>query len=329
MIVMKARHECEARLRALFPDKIAADLPATAEIGSEDVGEWIRAGSAFVVRQHAAVVRARAFFDFGHLSRVLHDDEIVVEHKHRWNQARQRTSVQRYLGEIDSTVFYWRQVNLAALRPDLPQLPVPQNLRADSVFIDHMWVGPDDTIQTFHQDNHDDTIVNHNLFMQCQGTKYVAIAPPCDSQVFRSRPLVPHSCRHSSASPFDAAVQLACSSLSHTVLGPGDMLYMPGQYWHYLRSLSPSISVSRWWFGNRIAETIYMVASGGVVRMTNGTLGSDEWHRDLSDLGGQEVLVAMLARLSDHLRYVVMLSLIRAYGECAADTTCSVRYGAR
>jgi lysine-specific demethylase 8 len=30
------------------------------------------------------------------------------------------------------------------------------------------------------------------------------------------------------------------------VLGPGDSLYMPSGWWHYVRSLTPSISVNFW-----------------------------------------------------------------------------------
>ncbi len=32
-----------------------------------------------------------------------------------------------------------------------------------------------------------------------------------------------------------------------TVLGPGDGLYIPARHWHYVRALSPSISVNFWW----------------------------------------------------------------------------------
>jgi hypothetical protein len=32
-----------------------------------------------------------------------------------------------------------------------------------------------------------------------------------------------------------------------TILAPGDCLYIPRGWWHYVRSLSPSFSVSFWW----------------------------------------------------------------------------------
>ena len=33
----------------------------------------------------------------------------------------------------------------------------------------------------------------------------------------------------------------------HTILGPGEMLYIPPLVWHYVRSLETSFSVSFWW----------------------------------------------------------------------------------
>ena len=43
--------------------------------------------------------------------------------------------------------------------------------------------------------------------------------------------------------PQFAKVEGCCEA----VLGPGDALYVPKGWWHYVRSLSPSFSVSFWW----------------------------------------------------------------------------------
>lgn len=44
--------------------------------------------------------------------------------------------------------------------------------------------------------------------------------------------------------------------LQETLLCPGEILFIPGNYWHSLRSLDPSISVSCWWRVHRIADLV-------------------------------------------------------------------------
>ena len=48
------------------------------------------------------------------------------------------------------------------------------------------------------------------------------------------------------------------------VLGPGDALYIPRHAWHYVRSLSPSRSVSFWWGAKMALRTDDGAAGGGV-----------------------------------------------------------------
>lgn len=40
--------------------------------------------------------------------------------------------------------------------------------------------------------------------------------------------------------------EFAAAKFTHAVLQPGDMLFIPARYWHYVRSLSTSISVNFW-----------------------------------------------------------------------------------
>ena len=40
---------------------------------------------------------------------------------------------------------------------------------------------------------------------------------------------------------------LARTPYSETILGPGEMLYIPWGCWHYCRSLTASVSVNVWW----------------------------------------------------------------------------------
>lgn len=45
----------------------------------------------------------------------------------------------------------------------------------------------------------------------------------------------------------DKFPQFKQAKYSETILRAGDVLYIPPKYWHYLRSLETSFSVSFWW----------------------------------------------------------------------------------
>src|SRR5262249_8863292 len=155
--------------------------------------------------------------------------EIVVEHKYRWVKRKKNTTVGEFIRSIDATEYYWRQVEISALGLEISAFPVLHR-RIDTVWFDHAWIGPSGTVQTFHQDNHDDFIVNCNAFMQMQGIKYAALASPTDSKFFHPDGSIPGGV--SSASPFAPELRKDAASLSHAVLLPGDLLFIPERWWH-------------------------------------------------------------------------------------------------
>ena len=46
---------------------------------------------------------------------------------------------------------------------------------------------------------------------------------------------------------FKAAYGLRAFAHVDFILGPGDALYLPSDHWHYVQSLTSSISISFWW----------------------------------------------------------------------------------
>ncbi|KAM0420561.1 hypothetical protein ACHAPT_011607 [Fusarium lateritium] len=150
--------------------------------------------------------------------------------------------------------FCWVDVPLHPTTPSIDQAPldVPQ-LNA--------WFGPARTITPLHTDGY------HNLLCQAVGTKYLRLYPPSATPVMQPRS-PEHGVDMSNTSGLDVGVlegwderpegvseedvrrmreELEGVEYWECVLEPGDTLVIPIGWWHYVRSLSVSFSVSFWW----------------------------------------------------------------------------------
>ncbi|KAL7933661.1 WD40 repeat-like protein [Trichoderma chlorosporum] len=123
------------------------------------------------------------------------------------------------------------------------------------------WFGPAKTITPLHTDGY------HNLLCQVVGTKYVRLYSPEETKRLRPRGME-HGVDMSNTSELDIGVlegwddednedgvkewdsirkELKDVPYWEAILGPGDTLVIPIGWWHYVRSLSISFSVSFWW----------------------------------------------------------------------------------
>jgi len=108
----------------------------------------------------------------------------------------------------------------------------------------HVWIGPGGTVSPAHTDK------KHNVLCQVAGHKYVAVfAAEESARLYPDpAPMLHNTSRVDLDAPdleqFPGVRQLRGQ---HTVLGPGEMLYIPPLVWHYVRSLEQSFSVSFWW----------------------------------------------------------------------------------
>ncbi|NWW89580.1 KDM8 demethylase, partial [Rhynochetos jubatus] len=106
------------------------------------------------------------------------------------------------------------------------------------------WFGPEGTVSPLHQDP------QQNFLAQVFGRKYIRLYSPQESEN-----LYPHESQmlHNTSQvdvedpDFSKFPKFRKAAFQSCVLMPGQVLFIPVKYWHYVRSLDISFSVSFWW----------------------------------------------------------------------------------
>ena len=106
------------------------------------------------------------------------------------------------------------------------------------------WFGPMGTVSPLHHDP------KHNLLAQVVGQKYIKLYSydQTDNLYPHEGYLLNNTSQVDVETPdLEKFPLFGRTSALECVLKPGEMLYMPPKYWHYVRSLSISFSASFWW----------------------------------------------------------------------------------
>uniref|UniRef100_A0A8C6XNG7 JmjC domain-containing protein 5 n=1 Tax=Naja naja TaxID=35670 RepID=A0A8C6XNG7_NAJNA len=106
------------------------------------------------------------------------------------------------------------------------------------------WFGPSGTISPLHQDP------QQNFLVQVMGRKYIRLFSPDQSEK-----LYPHEGHllHNTSQvdvedpDFVKFPKFKEAAFQDCILNPGEVLFIPASYWHYVRALDTSFSVSFWW----------------------------------------------------------------------------------
>nr|XP_054525025.1 bifunctional peptidase and arginyl-hydroxylase JMJD5 isoform X5 [Pan troglodytes] len=106
------------------------------------------------------------------------------------------------------------------------------------------WFGPQGTVSPLHQDP------QQNFLVQVMGRKYIQLYSPQESGA-----LYPHDTHllHNTSQvdvenpDLEKFPKFAKAPFLSCILSPGEILFIPVKYWHYVRALDLSFSVSFWW----------------------------------------------------------------------------------
>ncbi|XP_004507119.1 lysine-specific demethylase JMJ30 isoform X1 [Cicer arietinum] len=106
------------------------------------------------------------------------------------------------------------------------------------------WFGPAGTVTPLHHDPH------HNILAQVVGKKYIRLYPASMSdELFPYSGTMLSNSSQVDLDDIDESKFAEVQDLEFVdcILEEGEMLYIPPKWWHYVRSLTTSLSVSFWW----------------------------------------------------------------------------------
>lgn len=129
------------------------------------------------------------------------------------------------------------------LRKDIATPPYCSLANTDTLII-NAWFGPQGTVSPLHHDPY------HNLLSQVVGEKFIRLYSPSESDN-----VYPHEGKMLNNTSqvdvehpdYEKYPRFLTATYHECILQYGEMLYIPPLWWHYVRSLSVSFSVSFWW----------------------------------------------------------------------------------
>lgn len=149
-------------------------------------------------------------------------------------------------------VAYMSQHHLLHQAEELQSLlAIPPYMLGRDLLPANVWIGTRGTVTTLHSDPSD------GLLCQVAGWKYYRLyaldqTDKLYATLLRGRSTNSHGTSpvrvEGPQEPLDAFPAFADAEYVEGILAPGDMLFIPKSVWHYVRSLTTSVSIS-FWFG--------------------------------------------------------------------------------
>lgn len=113
----------------------------------------------------------------------------------------------------------------------------------ESSVLTHAWFGPVGTVSPLHHDPY------HNLFAQVMGSKYIRLYNRDSKYMYPNKDTILDNTSQVDLEYVneDKFPRFFDNDYYECVLNAGEMLYVPYKWWHFVKSLATSFSVSFWW----------------------------------------------------------------------------------
>ena len=238
------------------PEGSFREIPRVENLTEQDfVKNYLRKCQPVVITQAARNWPAMKTWSFDYFRSLNSDFEVTLEEGNvmQGKTSFRSISFRDYLTEIEQTnsqsapkkgrAGYLSVFNIFQRFPELAN-EVDFSLMANHKLINHAagWIGPAGTVTGYHIDWAD------NVFVQVVGRKFIKIVSPDQrkrmypSSKYDSNTLM--SSIDADNYDQDRYPEFAKVDAMYTVVEPGEMLFNPRGWWHYVRSLTPSISVN-------------------------------------------------------------------------------------
>lgn len=168
--------------------------------------------------------------------------------------------------------------NLLKIRPELKKDVIFNDVTGGKVlqWLPYMFFGGEGSSTR----NHFDIDMSHVFITQFQGYKRIWVFPNEQSDLMYKLPYNFHSITNLKTSNYDEYPALKLLDGYEAVIGPGETLYMPAGWWHYIQYDTEGYSISVRAFANSLSEKIKGARNLFVTRHFDDTMRKifkDKW----------------------------------------------------
>jgi hypothetical protein len=172
----------------------------------------------------------------------------------------EQMSLGKFLDLLDGTTpsefkYYLAQAPIKVVFPSLwDDVVVPFQSEELSMRETNLWFGPSGTISPLHFD------LVHNFLCQVSGTKRLILFSPDQSECLYPFPegsQIPHLSQVDIDQPdLEKFPRFIEASAFNAEIASGDLIFIPGRWWHQVHSLTQAISVNFWFMLSEQMTTV-------------------------------------------------------------------------